>query len=192
MGCWPIAPTGGGSRIWGIRLPGAVEFTRALAARAEVVIHSALLAAADPSSAAGRKAEARLRDWLDQHEAISAVAPDAVILQEVRRFNGRVADPLLEGLADGGLGEQVLSPVVGRENGILIASRWPFQATPLAQAPGQPVHMLLRHPHLRLHPPVSGPAATGLGGCMAGAARPGSSAGSAPDAATASATTTPW
>lgn len=74
--------------------------------------------------------------------AISAVAPDAVILQEVRRFDGRGPDPLLEALADGGLGEQVLSPVVGRENGILIASRWPFQASPLAQAPGEPVHML--------------------------------------------------
>jgi exonuclease III len=75
-------------------------------------------------------------------EAISAVAPDAVILQEVRRFDGRGPDPLLEALADGGLGEQVLSPVVGRENGILIASRWPFQASPLAQAPGEPPHML--------------------------------------------------
>ena len=57
-------------------------------------------------------------------EAISAVAPDAVILQEVRRYVGRGPDPLLEGLADGGLGEQVFSLVVGRENGILIASRW--------------------------------------------------------------------
>jgi exonuclease III len=75
-------------------------------------------------------------------KAISAVAPDAVILQEVRRYDGRGPDPLLEGLADGGLGEQVFSPVLGRENGILIASRWPFQATPLAQALGQPVHML--------------------------------------------------
>ena len=75
-------------------------------------------------------------------EAISAVAPAAVILQEVRRYVGRGPDPLLEGLADGGLGEQVFSPVVGRENGILIASRWPFEATPLAQALGQPVHML--------------------------------------------------
>jgi exonuclease III len=75
-------------------------------------------------------------------EAITAVGPDAVILQEVRRFEGRGPDPLLEALADGGLGEQVLSPVVGRENGILIASRWPFQASPFAQAPGQPVHML--------------------------------------------------
>ena len=75
-------------------------------------------------------------------EAITAVGPDAVILQEVRRFDGRGPDPLLEALADGGLGEQVLSPVVGGENGILIASRWPFQASPLAQAPGQPVHML--------------------------------------------------
>ncbi|MFM7640056.1 MAG: endonuclease/exonuclease/phosphatase family protein [Cyanobium sp.] len=75
-------------------------------------------------------------------EAIGAVAPDAVILQEVRPFDGRGSDPLLEGLADRGLGEQVLSPVVGRENGILIASRWPFQAQPLARVPGQAVHML--------------------------------------------------
>jgi hypothetical protein len=44
-----------------------VEFTRALAERAEVVIHSARLATEDSTSAAGRKAEARLRDWLDQH-----------------------------------------------------------------------------------------------------------------------------
>jgi exodeoxyribonuclease-3 len=75
-------------------------------------------------------------------EAITAICPDAVILQEVRRFDGRGPDPLLEALADGGLAEQVLSPVVGRENGILIASRWPFQTSPLAQAPGQPVHIL--------------------------------------------------
>ena len=68
-----------------------------------------------------------------------------MILQELRRYDGPGPDPLLEGLADGGLGEQVFSPVVGRENGILIASRCPFQATPLAQALGQPVHMLLRH-----------------------------------------------
>jgi len=67
-----------------------------------------------------------------------------------------------------GLDEQALSPVVGRENGILIASRWPFQATPLAQAPGQAVPILLRHPHLRLHPSVSGPAATGLGDAWRG------------------------
>jgi len=58
---------GRGAEDLGDPIAGAVEFTRALAARAEVVIHSARLAAADPSSAAGRKAEARLRDWLDQH-----------------------------------------------------------------------------------------------------------------------------
>jgi exonuclease III len=74
--------------------------------------------------------------------AINALAPDVVILQEVRVFDGRGPDPLVEGLADGGLEEQVSSPVVGRENGILIASRWPFRATPLAQDPSQPVHML--------------------------------------------------
>lgn len=74
--------------------------------------------------------------------AIAALAPDVAILQEVRAFDGRGPDLLLEGLADGGLTEQVISPVVGRENGILIASRWPFQATPLAQGPGQLVHML--------------------------------------------------
>lgn len=75
-------------------------------------------------------------------EAINALAPDVVLLQEVRAWDGRGPDPLLEGLADRGLEAQVASPVVGRENGLLIASRWPFRATPLAQAPGQPVHML--------------------------------------------------
>jgi endonuclease/exonuclease/phosphatase family metal-dependent hydrolase len=75
-------------------------------------------------------------------EAIAALAPDVVLLQEVRAWDGRGPDPLLERLADGGLEAQVSSPVVGRENGILIASRWPFQATPLAPVPGQPVHML--------------------------------------------------
>ncbi|MEB3304054.1 MAG: endonuclease/exonuclease/phosphatase family protein [Cyanobacteriota bacterium] len=74
--------------------------------------------------------------------AIGALAADVAILQEVRAWDGRGPDPLLEGLADGGLTEQVSSPVVGRANGILIASRWPFRATPLAQGPGQPVHML--------------------------------------------------
>ena len=58
---------GHGAEDLGDPIPGAVEFTRALAERAEVVIHSARLHAADPNSAAGRKAEARLRDWLDHH-----------------------------------------------------------------------------------------------------------------------------
>jgi hypothetical protein len=58
---------GRGAEELGDPIAGAVEFTRALAERAEVVIHSARLAAEDPSSAAGRKAEARLRDWLEQH-----------------------------------------------------------------------------------------------------------------------------
>ena len=75
-------------------------------------------------------------------EAITTLAPDVALLQEVRVWDGRGPDPLREGLADGGLEAQVASPVVGRENGLLIASRWPFQGTPLAQVPGQPVHML--------------------------------------------------
>ena len=58
---------GRGAEDLGDPIPGAVEFTRALAQRAEVVIHSARLAAEDSTSAAGRKAEARLRDWLDQY-----------------------------------------------------------------------------------------------------------------------------
>lgn len=58
---------GRGAEELGEPIAGAVEFTRALAERAEVVIHSARLAAEDPASAAGRKAESRLRDWLDQH-----------------------------------------------------------------------------------------------------------------------------
>jgi hypothetical protein len=58
---------GRGAEDLGDPIPGAVEFTRALAERAEVVIHSARLAKEDSTSAAGRKAEARLRDWLDQH-----------------------------------------------------------------------------------------------------------------------------
>ncbi|MFM7640060.1 MAG: hypothetical protein ACKO45_00655 [Cyanobium sp.] len=58
---------GRGAEDLGDPIAGAVEFTRALAERAEVVIHSARLAAEDPSSGAARKAEARLRDWLDQH-----------------------------------------------------------------------------------------------------------------------------
>lgn len=74
--------------------------------------------------------------------AIAALAPDVAILQEVRASEGRGPDPLLEGLADGGLSEQLLSPVVGRENGILIACRWPFAASPLAAFPGQPVPRL--------------------------------------------------
>ena len=75
-------------------------------------------------------------------EAIAGLAPDVAILQEVRAPEGRGPDPLLEGLADGGLTEQVLSPVVGRDNGILIACRWPFSSSPLAASPGQPVHMV--------------------------------------------------
>jgi endonuclease/exonuclease/phosphatase family metal-dependent hydrolase len=75
-------------------------------------------------------------------EAVAAVAPDVALLQEVRAWDGRGPDPLLEGLADAGLTEQALSTVVGRENGILIASRWPFRAKPLAPLPGQPVHMM--------------------------------------------------
>lgn len=58
---------GRGAEDLGDPIPGAVEFTRALAQRAEVVIHSARLAAEDSTAAAGRKAEARLRDWLDQY-----------------------------------------------------------------------------------------------------------------------------
>lgn len=58
---------GRGAEDLGDPIPGAVEFTRALAERAEVVIHSARLAAEDSTSAAGRKAEGRLRDWLDHH-----------------------------------------------------------------------------------------------------------------------------
>ncbi|MGA1302954.1 MAG: hypothetical protein ACO3ZD_02830 [Cyanobium sp.] len=58
---------GRGPEDLGDLIPGAVEFTRALAERAEVVIHSARLHADEPNSAAGRKAEARLRDWLDHH-----------------------------------------------------------------------------------------------------------------------------
>lgn len=58
---------GRGAEELGDPIAGAVEFTRALAERVEVVIHSARLAVEDPSSAAGRKAEVRLRDWLDQH-----------------------------------------------------------------------------------------------------------------------------
>jgi exodeoxyribonuclease-3 len=75
-------------------------------------------------------------------EAITSLAPDVVLLQEVRAWDGRGPDPLLEVLVDGGLEAHVRSPVVGRENGLLIASRWPFAATPLAHAPGLPVHML--------------------------------------------------
>ncbi|MEB3304058.1 MAG: hypothetical protein VKK99_05625, partial [Cyanobacteriota bacterium] len=58
---------GRGAEDLGDPIAGAVEFTRALAEKAEVVIHSARLSAGDSSSAAGRKAEARLRDWLDHH-----------------------------------------------------------------------------------------------------------------------------
>jgi hypothetical protein len=58
---------GRGAEDLGEPIAGAVEFTRALAERAEVVIHSARLVADESASATGRKAEARLRDWLDQH-----------------------------------------------------------------------------------------------------------------------------
>jgi hypothetical protein len=58
---------GRGAEDLGEPIPGAVEFTRALAERAEVVIHSARLSGEESTSAAGRKAEGRLRDWLDHH-----------------------------------------------------------------------------------------------------------------------------
>lgn len=78
--------------------------------------------------------------------AIAAIDPDVVTLQEVRRSEGR--DPLLEGLADLGLGEQVLSPLGdARSNGVLIASRWPLAAEPLRPAgpgadPAAPVYLM--------------------------------------------------
>ena len=78
--------------------------------------------------------------------AIAAIDPDVVTLQEVRRSEG--SDPLLEGLADLGLGEQVLSPLGdARSNGVLIASRWPLTAEPLRPAgpgadPGAPVYLM--------------------------------------------------
>jgi len=78
--------------------------------------------------------------------AIAAIDPDVVTLQEVRRSEGR--DPLLEGLADLGLGEQVLSPLGdARSNGVLIASRWPLAAEPLRPVgpgadPAAPVYLI--------------------------------------------------
>ena len=78
--------------------------------------------------------------------AIAAIDPDLVTLQEVRRCEGR--DPLLEGLADLGLGEQVLSPLGdARSNGVLIASRWPLSAEPLRPVdpsadPASPVYLM--------------------------------------------------
>jgi exodeoxyribonuclease-3 len=78
--------------------------------------------------------------------AIAAIDPDLVTLQEVRRSERR--DPLLEGLADLGLGEQVLSPLGdARSNGVLIASRWPLSAEPLRPAdpgadPAAPVYLM--------------------------------------------------
>ncbi|MFN9531396.1 MAG: hypothetical protein ACK575_08110 [Cyanobacteriota bacterium] len=58
---------GRGAEELGDPIAGAVEFTRALAERAEVVIHSARLSGEESTSAAGRKAEGRLRDWLAHH-----------------------------------------------------------------------------------------------------------------------------
>jgi exodeoxyribonuclease-3 len=78
--------------------------------------------------------------------AIAAIDPDLVTLQEVRRSEGR--DPLREGLADLGLGEQVLSPLGdARSNGVLIASRWPLSAEPLRPVdpsadPASPVYLM--------------------------------------------------
>ena len=79
-------------------------------------------------------------------QAIAAIDPDLLTLQEVRRGDG--PDPLLEGLAELGLVEQALSPVAdARSNGLLIASRWPLEAEPLlppatAANPDAVVHLL--------------------------------------------------
>ena len=79
-------------------------------------------------------------------QAIAAIDPDLLTLQEVRRSEGR--DPLLEGLAELGLVEQALSPLGdARSNGVLIASRWPMSAVPLRPSspgadPAVPVHLM--------------------------------------------------
>lgn len=79
-------------------------------------------------------------------QAIAAIDPDLLTLQEVRRSEGR--DPLLEGLAELGLVEQALSPLGdARSNGVLIASRWPMSAEPLRPScpgadPAAPVHLM--------------------------------------------------
>jgi hypothetical protein len=59
---------GRGADDLGDPVDGAVEFTRALAEQADIVIFTARLTLrADRPEAAVRKAEARIRDWLDQH-----------------------------------------------------------------------------------------------------------------------------
>lgn len=60
--------------------------------------------------------------------AIGALGPDLVCLPEVRRTDG--PDPLLAGLTHQGLGEHHLTCGDSGDNGLLIASRWPFQTQP--------------------------------------------------------------
>ncbi|MFN5118749.1 MAG: hypothetical protein ACK5JJ_11675, partial [Cyanobacteriota bacterium] len=59
---------GRGADDLGDPVDGAVEFTRALSEQADIVIFTARLTlGGDKPEAAVRKAEARIRDWLDQH-----------------------------------------------------------------------------------------------------------------------------
>jgi exodeoxyribonuclease-3 len=74
-------------------------------------------------------------------EAIADHAPDVVCLQEFR--GGDAGERLRAGLTRLGLGHHQVAPTASpRDNGLMIASRWPFEAEPLTPDPGATVHML--------------------------------------------------
>ena len=73
-------------------------------------------------------------------ETIKGHAPDIVTLQEFRRGSGEAV--IIEGLKEMGLKYVHIPETENKENTIMVASKYPFDAGPFLAEPNSPLHML--------------------------------------------------